>query len=120
MKVYIFDLDDTLFAVNSISGDIGIPIFNSLAQINKTSKLFSESDIENIYKDCWKLPLDMVISKYGLNNEYKNILITTYEDLEVNHPLNLFEGYYQISSMEADKFLVTTGYEKLQKVKLKI
>lgn len=53
MKVYIFDLDDTLYAVNSIKNDIGTPILNSLAEINGKLKYFSKNDIENIYKDCW-------------------------------------------------------------------
>ena len=118
MKVYIFDLDDTLFAVNSISDDIGVPILNSLIEVNDRTKLFSEVEIKNIYNDCWKIPLDMVISKYGLNDHYKNALITTYENLEINHSLDLFEGYEKISSIKNDKFLVTTGHEKLQKSKI--
>ncbi|GAA0751568.1 HAD family hydrolase [Psychroflexus lacisalsi] len=117
-NVYIFDLDDTLFPTATIRKDVGLPLLNKLKEINYSERYFEKSMIEVIYNDCWKNSFVELIDKYNLPNVFINGLHRAYKELEVTHKLKLYKDAEIIKELNEDKYLVTTGYEKLQKSKV--
>jgi putative hydrolase of the HAD superfamily len=117
---YIFDLDDTLFPKQSIKEEVGFPLFKQLNETNSQEKKYSKKQISEIYKDCWIYALDQLSSKYDFSEIYYKNLHNAYNAIEVNHPLSLYDDASVLSDLIGEKYLVTTGYEKLQHSKIRL
>jgi putative hydrolase of the HAD superfamily len=117
---YIFDLDDTLFPTQSIKEEVGFPLLKQLIESNSKEKKYSKKEINKIYRDCWIYPLDQLSSKYNFTEIYYNNLHTAYNTIEVNHSLSLYDDASVLNDLIGEKYLVTTGYEKLQHSKIRL
>lgn len=114
MYVYIFDLDDTLYPISSIPNSVGIPILTALNDLNRIEKLYSNDKIKQIYDDCWKFPFDELIEKYKLENKYIEAMSNAYAILQLNKKIYPFQDIKILNKIVGYKYIVTTGYEKLQ------
>ena len=113
-KAIIFDLDNTLYSVDSI----GEKLFSVLF------KLFEEDDslqieLKNIKKDILQKPFQIVAAQYSFNKTLIEKCISHLKQLTYNGNLAAFNDYKHVKEIMADKFLVTTGFTKLQQSKIK-
>ena len=116
-KLLIFDLDDTLFETKSIEKKSVKPIFDRFEIL--LSDKYGKNKTLQILPELWKYPFDFVSNKYEfgdyLNSEFSG-LVNNYE-YELN--IKTFEDYNIIKNLTQHKMLVTTGFLKLQKAKIK-
>lgn len=118
-RVYIFDLDDTLFPTNTVHLDFGKPVLDEIIRCAGVEKKYSLQDIEKIYADCWVMPFDQIALKYKFSDYMYDSIQKAYCELEINHPIHLFDdALVTLNQLEGIKYLVTTGYEKLQNSKI--
>ena len=113
-KAVIFDLDNTLYPVDSI----GDKLFSELF------KLFEDDDslnieLKNIKRDIMQKPFQTVAAQYSFSETLIEKCIIHLKMLTYNGNLSAFDDYKHVKKIEADKFLVTTGFTKLQQSKIK-
>lgn len=116
-KLLIFDLDDTIFETKSIGQHHVAPI---LDRFKITAEQFYKSDeIAIIISDLWKFPFDFVASKYQFDDLLCEQFSASVNDLEYKLDIQPFKDFYHAKNIVAKKILVTTGFKKLQKAKIK-
>ena len=113
-KAIIFDLDNTLYSVDSI----GEKLFSVLF------KLFEDDgslniELKNIKRDIMQKPFQTVAAQYSFSKTLIEKCITHLKMLTYHGNLSAFNDYKHVKKIEADKFLVTTGFTRLQQSKIK-
>jgi putative hydrolase of the HAD superfamily len=112
-KALIFDLDDTIYPSKSIADKM----FTELYALIK--KHVSEEVFRKVKEDLLTTPFQKVADRYAFSNELKQEGMKLSEDMAYNEPMQAFEDYALVKDLKVDKFLVTSGYTKLQKSKIK-
>ncbi|QTE38471.1 HAD family hydrolase [Mucilaginibacter gossypii] len=116
-KAIILDLDNTIYPVSSIADHLFNELFNFLDQH------IAGEGIEHINKakeDLKRIPYQKVADKYQFSELVKNKGLELLNNIEYNRPMQPFDDYKQIREAEVTKFLVTTGFTKLQWSKVKM
>jgi len=112
-RALIFDLDNTLFPVESIGDDLFAPLFQLIHESGK-----HEADFDNIRKDLMRKPFQWVADRYGFDESLREKGIELMKQLRFKGSLNPFEDYEEIKKLPSDRFLVTTGFLKMQQSKI--
>ncbi len=112
-KVIIFDLDNTIYSVRSI----GEELFASLFEIIRQSGNHS-ADMEKIRDDIMRRPFQLVAKDFHFSDELTEKGIRLLKDITYKGKIEPFEDYHITRSLPVDKFLVTTGFLKLQQSKV--
>ncbi|WP_143959756.1 HAD family hydrolase [Litoribacter populi] len=112
-KAMIYDLDNTLYSVKTIGDKLFAPVLEVIGQEEK-----HQANMEDIRKDIMRIPFQNLAQKYdfgpALTQKGEEILQeTTYDD-----HISLHEDYPAILEMPGHRFLVTTGFYKMQKSKI--
>lgn len=113
----ILDLDDTIFETKSMDASVFEPFFNHLSL--KLNDNFDPHAIENIIKDLWQRPFDIVFKKYNISLASIESSFKLLESLELDLKISFYQDYSFIRNLQTQKFLVTTGLSALQKAKIK-
>ena len=66
-----------------------------------------------------RTPFRLVAQRFGFSNELTAEAIALQENLEYHDPIATFEDYPEIKNIPGERFLVTTGFEKMQFSKIK-
>lgn len=115
-RLLIFDLDDTIFETKSIGQEPVAPIFNHFKAFAK--QFYSPEEITFIFDDLWQYPFDVVSNKFQfdelLNQQFSDII----NSLEYQLTIEVFDDFKVMKNFQASKFLVTTGFRKLQLAKI--
>ena len=114
-RALIFDLDNTLYPVSSISDDLFAKLFKLL---NDDAAGVDHHDLIKAQDEMTRKPFHVVADKYGFSRELKNKGIDLLRKITYDKPMHPFAGYSDIRGIEADKFLVTTGFTNLQRSKI--
>lgn len=112
-KALIFDLDNTIYLVSSIGGEL----FKSLFQIIGESGEFS-GNMEELKKEIMRRPFQFVANDFSFSDALKSKCMDHLLNLTYEAPINTVEGYPAIPEIPCTKFLVTTGFTKLQNSKI--
>jgi len=105
----ILDLDNTIYPVSSIAGYLFEKLFALLDQNSL------ETDIIKGAKDeLQRRPYHLVAEKYNFGAELTLQGLNLLRNIELNLPMQPFDDYQHIKSNPIKKFLVTTGFSKLQ------
>ncbi len=112
-KALIFDLDDTIYPTKSVADKMFAELY-ALIQ-----KHVSEDDFKKIKEDLLTSPFQKVADRYKFSKELEKEGMKLSEEMEYNEPIKFFDDYLLIKDLKVDKFLVTAGYTKLQKSKIK-
>jgi len=112
----IIDLDDTIFKTSSMDPRIFDSAIEVLIDFYKS---IDEVNTNQIVKELWQNPIDVVFQKYSTPDEitrefYLKISEINYRSLEIKP----FEDYSYIGDIKMDKILVTTGLTELQNAKI--
>ena len=113
-KAIIFDLDNTIYPTETIGEKLFKPLIDHL----KNSEMHADK-IEDIKKDIMRIPFQAVAERYNIKDELKEECMNILKELSYDGPIKPFEDFNQIRQLPVDRFLVTTGFKKMQQSKVK-
>lgn len=113
-KAIVYDLDNTLYPVAAIGEKIFKPVFD-LLDLQDSHK----HHVHEIKAAMMKTPFRLVAQRFGLSDELTQQAIAIQEETVFNDAIATFEDYPEIKTIEADRYLVTTGFLKMQMSKIK-
>ncbi|WP_419801215.1 HAD family hydrolase [Mucilaginibacter sp.] len=112
-KALIFDLDDTIYPIKPYADAMFGPLYDLIRPH------ISEEILEAVKEDLLTTPFQKVADRYhfsyGLKQEGMQISL----DMGFDGELTPFEDYLPLRDLKIEKFLVTGGYTKFQKSKIK-
>src|SRR5215471_12775708 len=112
-KAIIFDLDNTIYSVRSI----GQELFDSLFEVIIQDGNHTEN-MEKIKEEIMRRPFQLVASDYNFSNELTQKGIELLKDTSYRGKIEPFRDYEFAKNLPVEKFLVTTGFLKLQQSKV--
>jgi putative hydrolase of the HAD superfamily len=116
-RALIFDLDNTIYPVSSIADNLFKQLF---ALLDQHAESF---DYENLLKakdDLTRRHYHLVADKFNFGHELKEKGIDLLKEMTYDLPMSPFEEYHHFKAIPIEKFLVTTGFSKLQWSKVKM
>lgn len=112
-KALIFDLDDTIYPTKSVADEMHADLYELIRPH------VSEEVFQHIREDILTTPFQKVADRYALNKQLKEAGLKLCLDMDFNGSMETFEDYKFAMDNNAQKFLVTAGYTKLQKSKIR-
>jgi putative hydrolase of the HAD superfamily len=116
MKNLIIDLDNTIFPVSAIGEKLFAPLFRLLAS---PEYQISGATIEKAKAQIMKIPFQKVALEFGFPADLTERALELLRNLTYNEPMSYFEDYPIIRELNCMKFLLTTGFKKLQESKIR-
>ncbi len=113
-KAIILDLDNTIYLVSSI----GNVLFKSLFQLITESGEYS-GDLLEIKAEIMRRPFQFVANDFAFSEHLKSACLDLLHDLTYEESMEPVENYDRVKEIPCKKFLVTTGFTKLQQSKIK-
>ena len=112
----IFDLDDTIFETKSIDNRQVKPIFDGFESLLIAK--YCEDQTRDIVTQLWKYPFDFVSNKYAFGDQLNSKFAHLINTHEYKFSIKPFQDFKSVQSLTHTKFLVTTGFLKLQNAKI--
>jgi putative hydrolase of the HAD superfamily len=110
-KALIFDLDNTIYPVHAIADHL----FEQLFALLDEHAGSLHYDIMLAAKDELKRrPYQLVAHKYNFSEELTSKGLELLQNITYDLPMDAFPEYHDIKTVPLKKFLVTTGFTKLQ------
>lgn len=116
-KAIIFDLDNTIYSVSSI----GKKLFQGLFNLIETDGGY-QGDFDAVKEALQKQPFQAVAKQYHFHPDLAEKGVAMLSDLSYDGMIEPFDDYSEYRLQTHDgllKFLVTTGFTKLQWSKIK-
>lgn len=114
VKAIILDLDNTIYPVNAI----GDKLFKSLFLLIEQSGEF-KGDIKEIRGHIMRHPFQVVAHDFSFSDQLITDCLQLLSDLTYEDKMEPFEGYETLRNIPCKKYLVTTGFTKLQHSKIR-
>ncbi|MGZ3752520.1 MAG: hypothetical protein ACXVIY_11555, partial [Mucilaginibacter sp.] len=118
-KALILDLDNTIYPVSSIAENLFGQLFKVLDEHAKSINMGDSDRVAKIKDEMTRRPFQHIAKEYNLDKELRDVMVETLKNMTYDLPMLPFEDYAHISQIPLDKFLVTTGFVKLQMSKVK-
>jgi putative hydrolase of the HAD superfamily len=112
-KAIIFDLDNTIYPVPQIGTKLFAPIFELLEIEGRSAQ-----ELEKIKDEIMRTPFQKVAKDHHFSEELTNKSIDILKDLAYNGAIEPFADFEYVRNLPVDKFLVTTGFTKMQQSKV--
>ena len=112
-KAIILDLDNTIYPVQSIGDDLFKNLF-TLIEISGEA----EGRMSFVKKEIMRKPFQTVAKEFEFSDQLTDEGIDLLKDLEYMGPMTPFADYELMKDIDLQKFLVTTGFVKLQESKI--
>jgi putative hydrolase of the HAD superfamily len=112
-KAVILDLDNTIYPVSSI-GDL---LFKSLFSLILASGEYT-GNFEQISFEIMRRPFQYIADEFSFSENLKTDCFKLLSNLTYNEKMQPFEGYETLLTIPCRRFLVTTGYTKMQYSKI--
>lgn len=113
IKALIFDLDNTIYPVHSIGEALFAPLFTLLAN---SGEILGQADA---VKDAiQRKPFQLVAAEFGFSDALTQKGIQLLQHLSYKGHIEPFPDFQWIQNLPQPKFLVTTGFTKLQESKI--
>ena len=112
-KAIIYDLDNTIYPVHSIAESLFKPFLELISE-------YPEHDayIGKIKDDMMRKPFQVVAAEHHFSDELINRTITLLQTMTYQGEIKYFDDYPEIKNINAERFLVTTGFYNLQYSKI--
>jgi len=117
IKALIFDLDNCLAAADEPGRQLYEPAFHAIRAANHGT--LSDAALDRAFADCWRHPLDRVAASHGFS---EMMLAAGWNELVTAEVTQAMRGYGDLGSLAtlpAQRFLVTSGFRRLQESKIK-
>lgn len=112
-KAVILDLDNTIYPV----GAIGEQLFEPVVALIRQHKTY-DGNIEDIKSAMMKKAFQVVAKEFNFGSELLKEGLELLGNLSWEEPMLPFNDYKTIKQWPCQKFLVTTGFTKLQSSKV--
>ena len=112
-RAIIFDLDNTIYPVASI----GDKLFYNLFQLIEKHKGY-HGNIYDIKNEIMRHPFQVVAKDFHFNNDLTLLGLQLLEQLTYDESIKPFDDYFLTKNINLVKFLVTSGFTKLQLSKI--
>ncbi|WP_116788808.1 HAD family hydrolase [Flavobacterium psychrotrophum] len=112
-KAIIYDLDNTIFPVSAI----GDKLFGPLFDLIQSSGQYNEN-MDTIRYAIMRTPFRLVAARNNFSDDLTQKGIELQETLAYSEPIDTFEDYPEVKNISAERFLVTTGFDKMQRSKI--
>jgi len=116
-RALILDLDNTIYPVSSIADYLFKQLFDL---IDREGTSVNYDDLEKAKDELTRRNFQLVADKYHFSPELKAKGVELLRNMTYHLPMQPFEQYRHVRSAPHDKFLVTTGFYKLQWSKVKM
>ncbi|WP_166967413.1 HAD family hydrolase [Yeosuana marina] len=113
-KFLILDLDNTIYPVSSIGHELFKPLFQLIEKNGEFS-----GEIESIKKAIMRKPFQKVAEEYSFSEKLLKDGLKMLKNTICSMKMSTFEDYEEIRKMPVEKILVTTGFTKMQRSKVK-
>lgn len=114
-RALLLDLDNTIYPVSAIADDLFGQFFNLL----KNDPNIDASVIEPAKSEMTRRPFQQVADEFNFSAQLKSKGIELLKNITYDKPMQPFADYHHIQKIDLPKFLVTTGFTKLQYSKVK-
>ena len=114
IKAIIYDLDNTVYPVSAIGDKLFGPLFDLIAESGQHN-----DSIDDIKKAIMRTPFRLVAQRNNFSDALTASGIALQEELEYGEAIDTFEDYAEIKNIPAARYLVTTGFAKMQHSKIK-
>ncbi len=118
-KALLFDLDNTIYPVSAIADQLFTSLFNLLDENSAMINLSNTNTVELIKEEMTRRPFQHIADKFELDTNIRNQMLRALRQLTFDLPMEPFADYHELKPIPLDKFLVTTGFPKLQYSKIK-
>ncbi|MDD5630145.1 MAG: HAD family hydrolase, partial [Elusimicrobia bacterium] len=115
-KALIFDLDNCLAAADEVGEELYEPAFHAIRQANQGR--VSDEALKQAFADTWRHPLDWVAARYGFSDAMLAAGWRVFAGMEVSQPLHGYGDLAILAELPAQRFLVTSGFRRLQQSKI--
>ncbi len=114
-RAYFVDLDNTIYFTAPYVDVLMKPLFDLLEDegLGVDGPKFEEAK-----KEMMRKPFQKVAETFGFPQEMIKKGIHFLQHYEVQSPLKVHEEYRYIQALPGDKFIVTAGFERMQRSKL--
>ncbi|RCH56304.1 HAD family hydrolase [Mucilaginibacter hurinus] len=117
IRAIILDLDNTIFPVKSIADELFAGIYNLM---DRYSDEVGGTSIAQAKEEMTRRPFQKIADEYGFNEDLTQEATSLLRNLTYNKPIQPFDDYKYVKTLQADKFLVTMGFTKMQSSKVKM
>lgn len=117
MTAVIFDLDNCLAPAEQIGVDLFRPAFDAIAAANDGS--VSAEAMQQAFSDIWVHAFDWVARRYHFTPAMVDAGWNAFARAEVKKPMVGYADLAEVTAISADRFLVTTGFRRLQESKIR-
>ncbi len=109
------DLDNTIYPVSSI----GDALFQPVLELIKKESILSYK-IEVIKEDMMRRPFQKVAKDFNFSKSLTQEVLDRLAITTCKGPMHTFDDYGELSNLPQTKFLVTTGFTKMQQSKVRL
>src|ERR1700739_3445876 len=114
----IFDLDNTIYPVNSIGSHLFAGLFGILDENAMLINSKGPGTVDLIKEEMSRRPFQYIADKYELDEAICGQMLQELRNMTYDLPMEPFSDYRHLKNIPLDKFLVTTGFPKLQNSKI--
>lgn len=115
----IFDLDNTIYPVSAIADNLFAEQFALLDQNSEIINKDAQGKVDLIKEEMTRRPFQYIADKYELDDSVREQLLNALRKMTYDLPMQPFDDYHHLKTIPIDKYLVTTGFPKLQYSKIK-
>jgi|SRR5690554_813869 len=108
-RAIVFDLDNTIYPVASIGNKLFSEVYKLIEQDGRYT-----GSLEEIKENIQKKPFQVVAKEFHFNGDLTAKALELLSDLEYSDTILPFDDYLLTKDIDCLKFLVTTGFTKLQ------
>jgi putative hydrolase of the HAD superfamily len=119
-KALILDLDNTIYPVSSIADNLFGQLFQTLDQYADRINAKDAERVNKIKNEMTRRPFQHIAEEFKLDEELRNKMVDALKNMSYDLPMRPYNDYHHVQSIPIDKFLVTTGFIKLQMSKVRM
>lgn len=116
IQAILFDLDNCLAAADEAGPALLQPVFAAIAQA--AAGRLSASRLEQMQHELWRRPFDVVARQLEFSAAEHQAGWDAYRTVQVSQRLRGYGDLGVLEQLEVLRFLVTTGFERLQESKV--
>ncbi|HEY9110230.1 MAG TPA: HAD family hydrolase [Rhodanobacteraceae bacterium] len=111
-----FDLDYCLCAGDEVGATLYEPVFASIRRANAGA--LTEAALAEAFAACMRFSFDAVAGRFQFSADMYRAGLRGFEATEVVAPMHGYPDLHALRELRAQRFLVTTGFPKLQQSKI--
>ena len=117
-RALICDLDNTLFPAHTIPASVLDPLHEAVRAANAGPGAIPSDLLERALASARRRPFDVIAEEFHLPAALRTAWMTAQMSLQVTVPLTPYDDVAALARLALPRFLVTTGFRRMQESKL--